>query len=356
MACSAGKSTSPSSADSSDSAGALGRQPAAVSPLLSVEGLLVELRRERCALPVLRDVSLSLPAGRAHGLVGESGSGKTLAALAIMGLLGDRARIAAGAIRFRGEDLRRAGPRRWRALRGHGMAMVLQDPLSALDPVRRVGEPIAESLRLHRHLDVRGAREEAVVLLNSVGLPDARRAAAAYPHELSGGMRQRALLAAALAGDPSLLVADEPTTALDAAAREQILTLLDHERSRRGLALLLVSHDLSLVARHCDDGSIVYAGRIVEAGPTGRLFSTPRHPYTAGLVEAGLALDRPRRAAGHALPVIPGSVLPVERFGEPGCAFHERCPRADSACAVTPPWSARLPGEGFACHHPLEAS
>jgi peptide/nickel transport system ATP-binding protein len=192
-----------------------------------------------------------------------------------------------------------------------------------------------------------------VEALRSVGLPAPERSVEAYPHELSGGMRQRALIAAALCCNPALLVADEPTTALDVTVQAQILALLDRERRRRGMALLLISHDLGVIAGNCDEVAVMYAGRVVERGPVARVFEAPAHHYTAGLLRSVAALDRPDSASARApLPVIAGMVPAADRFGEPGCLFRDRCDGADASCGATPGWTRRG-DRGFACHHPL---
>jgi peptide/nickel transport system ATP-binding protein len=328
------------------------------APLLKVEGLCVGLERHRTVLRVVDRISLELRPGGALGLVGESGSGKSLTALALLQLLPDPpARITAGSIRFRGEELVGARPARLRRFRGLEAGMVFQDPMTTLDPVLTVGAQIAEPLRSHLGLDPKEARAAAIEALRSVGLPSPERRADAYPHELSGGMRQRALIAAALCCNPALLVADEPTTALDVTVQAQILALLDRERRRRGMALLLISHDLGVIARTCDEVAVMYAGRIVERGPVGTVFAAPAHPYTAGLLRAVAALDLDAATSRRSpLPVIPGLVPPAERFGDPGCLFHDRCSEGDAGCVeVAPGWTAAN-DRGVACYHPLRKS
>ena len=323
--------------------------------LLTVEGLSVGLERGGRRVRVVDRVSFALRPGRALGLVGESGSGKSLTALALLQLLpAPPARIVGGSVRFRGEELVGAAPARLQSFRGLEAGMVFQDPLTTLNPVLTVGAQIEEPLRCRRGLGRAAARAAAVEALRSVGLPAPERRVDAYPHELSGGMRQRALIAAALCCDPALLVADEPTTALDVTVQAQILALLDRERRRRGLSLLLISHDLGVVARTCDEVAVMYAGRIVEHGRVAAVFEAPAHPYTAGLLRSVAALELESAAGrGTPLPVIPGMVPPAERFGEPGCLFRERCSAADARCAeAEPPWTS-VGDRGFACHHPL---
>ncbi len=322
--------------------------------LLTVEGLCVGIERGGTLVRTVADVSFDLRSGRSIGLVGESGSGKSLTALALLQLLPDPpARIAGGSVRFRGEELVGAASARLQRFRGSEAGLVFQDAATALNPVMTIGAQIEEPLRARRHLGRSAARSAAVEALRSVGLPSPERRVEAFPHELSGGMRQRALIAAALCCDPALLVADEPTTALDVTVQAQILALLDRERRRRGMALLLISHDLGVIAGACDEVAVMYAGRIVERGPVAEVFSAPAHPYTAGLLRSVGALEigaRTERLA--ALPVIPGMVPPAERFGEAGCLFRERCSAGDARCQETPPWTS-VGARGFACHHPV---
>jgi peptide/nickel transport system ATP-binding protein len=322
--------------------------------LLAVEGLRVGLARGGRSVPAVDGVSFEIGAGRALGLVGESGSGKSLTALALLQLLPQPpSRLDGGSIRFRGEELVGAAPTRLRGFRGLEAGMVFQDPMTALNPVLTLGDQLEEPLRCRRGLGQREASAAAVEALRSVGLPSPERRARAYPHQLSGGMRQRALIALALCCDPALLIADEPTTALDVTVQAQILALLDRERRRRGMALLLISHDLGVVAKICDEVAVMYAGRIVERGPVSAVFAAPAHPYTAGLLRsvAALDLDQPSRR-GSPLPVIPGMVPAAERLGEAGCQFRDRCGFADAACEQTPGWTASG-DRGVACRHPL---
>jgi oligopeptide/dipeptide ABC transporter ATP-binding protein len=319
--------------------------------LLTVEGLCVGLDRGKKLLPAVADVSFEIRSGQALGLVGESGSGKSLTALALLQLLPEpAARIVGGSIRLRGQELVGASSARLQGFRGVDAGMVFQDPMTSLNPVLTVGDQIEEPLRCRKGLRRGEARSAAVEALRSVGLPSPERIVEAYPHQLSGGMRQRALIAAALCCNPALLVADEPTTALDVTVQAQILALLDRERRRRGLGLLLISHDLGVIARTCDEVAVMYAGRIVERGPVGKVFEAPAHRYTAGLLRSVAALadsGHPRQP----LPVIPGMVPPADRFGEPGCPFRDRCGSADSRCETSPDWT-QAGDRGFACHHP----
>ena len=296
-------------------------------------------------------VSLEVRGGEAVGLVGESGSGKSTLARALLGLNPERiARIVAGCISIAGRDVTHLAESEWETLRGSPVAIVFQDPLSYLNPVLRIGTQIAESVR--RHTPELAAGERVAELLDLVRLP--RDAARSYPHELSGGMRQRVLLAAALACRPRLLVADEPTTALDVTTQAEILALLRDLRQRLGMALLLISHDLGVVASASERLYVMYAGRIVEQGPTATIFAAPLHPYSAGLVAAaGAARDTDGRFA-----TIAGDPPDLARLG-PGCPFAPRCARADEHCErVMPPSSA--PGgdseHRVRCWHPLTPS
>ena len=308
-------------------------------PVLAVDGLAVDI----AGAPVLGGVSLEIGAGEALGLVGESGCGKSMTALAILGLLPRGARVVAGSVRLSGEELLGAPEEALCKVRGGSVGMIFQEPGACLDPVMRVGRQIGESLRLHRGL--RGAAQQAALrdLLVEVGLSDTERVARAYPHELSGGMQQRAMIAMALAGEPVRLIADEPTTALDARIASQILDLLDRLRRERGLALLLISHDLAVIGGRCDRVLVMYAGRVVEAAPAAQVFEAARHPYTAALIAAspGLAGVAPKSA----LRDIPGQ-LPPPGGGGDGCAFAGRCVFARPACAVRVPAWTPLTADG----------
>jgi oligopeptide/dipeptide ABC transporter ATP-binding protein len=274
-------------------------------------------------------VSLSVGKGRVVGLVGESGCGKTLTALSALGLLPDGTRRSGGEVVLDGAALDEKG---LAAARGKAISMVFQEPLSALDPVARVGDQIAFGLSHHRALSRAEAQRGAVELLRELGVADPAHAARAYPHQLSGGMRQRALIAAALAAEPRVLIADEPTTALDVTVQAQVLALLRGLVQSRGLALLVITHDLGVVAELCDEVLVMYAGRIIEAAEAAALFENPRHPYTRALL-----LARPNPAMPGQAPVaLPGSVAAPGRWPS-GCAFRDRCPRAIEACAATVP-------------------
>jgi len=319
-----------------------------VSALLEIRGLTLELVRARGAVPVVAGLDLSLSAGRTLALVGESGSGKTLTALAVMGLLPEGVRVAAGSIRWRGRELTTLPAEERRALGGRELAMVFQEPAGALNPVLTVLEQVAEVLRLHGGFSRGGADARARELLAEMGFEDPAALARRYPHELSGGQRQRALFAAALAAGPALLVADEPTSALDAHVQTELLLLLARLQARREMAILFVTHDLAVVAEIAARMAVLYAGRLVEEGPVAELFARPAHPYTRGLLDARIGA----RSARGSFRAIPGLVPPPGAWPA-GCAFAPRCAHARAECAQgTPAWVA-LDGRGHACRFPL---
>jgi peptide/nickel transport system ATP-binding protein len=297
-------------------------------PLLQVEGLAVEFDEKTGPIRVIDDVSFEVGVGEVMGLVGESGSGKSVTCRSVLRLLPTgKARIAAGAVRFEGRDLTTLSEAAMREVRGPSIAMIFQNPSSHLDPVMRIGDQIAEAIVYHRQATRSLARREAAELLRRVGIPDAERQLDAYPHEFSGGMRQRAMIAAALSCSPKLLIADEPTTALDVTVQAQILQLLLELRDRTGLTIILVTHDLGVVAQTCDSIAVMYAGRIVERGPKAAILRTPLHPYTSGLIRS-----QPESApSGRPLPSIEGQP-PSLADPPPGCRFHPRCSHADARC------------------------
>jgi peptide/nickel transport system ATP-binding protein len=319
-----------------------------MSPLLDVVALSVTLATAQGRFAALRGVSFSLDRGATLGLVGESGCGKSLTALALMGLLPDGAQID-GSIRFDGRELTTLDDPALCALRGDRLGMVFQEPMTALNPVHTVGKQIAESLRLHRGMGAAAARAEALRLLERVQLPQARARLDAYPHQLSGGQRQRVVIAIALACGPDLLVADEPTTALDATIQREVLDLLDELRREAGMALLLISHNLDVMAAHVEKLAVMYGGRIVEAGPTREVFEAPAHPYTRGLFAARPALGLGTRARasgrreGTRLATIRGRVPALHEM-PPGCAFAERCDFATAACRAQQPAAQAVNG------------
>jgi peptide/nickel transport system ATP-binding protein len=278
-------------------------------------------------------VDLTVDEGETVGLVGESGCGKSVTALSLLRLVEPPGHIAHGSsVRLEGRDLLALGTKEIRAVRGNHVALVFQEPLSALNPVLRVGAQIAEAIRAHEAVSRATARWRAAELLGAVGIPDAAKRASAYPHQLSGGMRQRVLLAMALACRPKLLLADEPTTALDVTIQAEILELLDRLQQKLGMAVLLITHNLGIVAERTRRVYVMYAGQIVEEAPTERLFAGPAHPYTEGLLAAVPRLEVRRER----LRAIPGQVPPAEAW-PPGCRFHPRCPLAWERCRVEMP-------------------
>lgn len=318
--------------------------------LLDVRALRTTFTTANGPVTALHDVSLHIDRGETLALVGESGSGKSVTAYSIMGLLPRRtARIAGGQALFEGTDLLALDARAMQDIRGNRIAMIFQEPMSALNPVMRIGDQIAEAIRLHRQVTHAQAAERAVGLLEQVRMPSPAARAGDYPHQLSGGMRQRAMIAIALACAPDLLIADEPTTALDVTTQAQILALLKRLQAETGMAMLLITHDLGVVAETADRAAVMYAGRIVEHGDVGDLLSHPTHPYTAGLL-ASLAIEA--LPPGARLPEIPGTVPPLSAM-PPGCAFAPRCAHALPRCRTEIPTLRREGGRQTACHAPL---
>ncbi|MEV5960707.1 ABC transporter ATP-binding protein [Kribbella sp. NPDC051952] len=317
---------------------------AASETLLEVSGLVVDLPGRSGAVRVVDGVSFDIPAATTVGLIGESGSGKTMTANALIGLLPDDATLD-GSLRWRGEELLQAKPARRRELRGHEIAMIFQDPLAALNPTQTIGRQVGEILR--RSGSSRSAvRQRVVKLLDRAGIPEPAAKLGSFPHEFSGGMRQRAMIAMALAGSPSLLLADEPTTALDVTVQARILRLLRSIQEDSGLAMLLVSHDLRVMAHVAHQVVVMYAGRVAERGPTSSVLHTPAHPYTRALVDSVPAV-RTKTALAHPLPGTPAT--PANRPG--GCAFHPRCPLAQDRCRTEQPvLRAVAPDRWTACH------
>jgi peptide/nickel transport system ATP-binding protein len=313
--------------------------------LLEVRDLQTVIVRDGTVARAVDHVSFALDPGRVLGLVGESGCGKSMTALSLMRLVPPAARIVGGEVRLDGEDLFALPEREMRRARGAGLAMVFQEPMTSLNPVFTVGSQIAEAVRLHTDLGRRDAWARAVELLGEVGIPAPERRARDYPHELSGGMRQRVMIAIAISCAPKVLIADEPTTALDVTIQAEILDLLRSLRERRGMALVLITHDLGVVAQQADDVAIMYAGRIVESAPALDVFDRPLHPYTQALFRA-----MPGVGGRHErLEAIPGQVPDLARLPS-GCAFRDRCPRAIPACAeVVPPLEEKAPRQRAAC-------
>ena len=311
-------------------------------PLLRVEDLRVSFHTEDGTVRAVDGISYELERGRTLGIVGESGSGKTVAALSVLGLTRAEGATVSGHIRFEGRgDLLALPEPELRAVRGNEIAMVFQDPLSSLHPLYRVGAQIVEAIRAHRDIAKAAARTRAIELLDLVGIPDPARRVDAYPHELSGGQRQRAMIAMALANEPRLLIADEPTTALDVTVQSQILALLARLQHELGMALVLVTHDLGVVAEMADHIAVMYAGQIVESAPAERVFVAPEHPYTWGLLRSIPTLDGPRE---ELLTPIPGNP-PSPLAPPPGCRFHPRCPYSQPEHARTDPVLLPVPDQ-----------
>ena len=314
--------------------------------LLSARDLHVGFRRRHDILPALRGVSFSLSSGERLGIVGESGAGKSLAAAALLNLIPPPGQITGGEVLLEGRDLLSLPPEELRRVRGRRIAMIFQDPLTTLNPVLTIGRQLTECLQAHEVADGENAQQMAIARLREVAIPSPEERMHSYPHELSGGMRQRVVIAAAMICNPALIVADEPTTALDVSVQADIMALLARLCESRGMALILISHDLSLVSQMTDKILVMYAGRIVERGATAEVISRPRHPYTRGLL-ASLT----RRAAGGKFYQIPGQMPPPDALPQ-GCAFHPRCDFARAICKQKTP----LEESGVACHFTAEIS
>jgi peptide/nickel transport system ATP-binding protein len=328
------------------------------TPLLDVRGLVTRFQTETGEVRAVDGVSFSVPAGATVGLVGESGSGKSVTALSLLRLVADPpGRIVAGEIWFEGRDLVKLPERELRAIRGDRISMIFQEPMTSLNPVLTVGDQVGEPLILHRSMSRRAARAEAAELLRKVGIADPQRRVHEYPHQLSGGMRQRVMIAMALACRPQLLIADEPTTALDVTIQAQIVELLASLRAELGMALLLITHDLGVVAESCDRVIVMYAGHVVEHAGARELFERPRHPYTAGLLRSVPSFAPIAAGARGRLQEIPGMVPRLDQLPS-GCRFQDRCPRVQERCRVdAPPLaapSAIEPERLVRCFFPVE--
>src|SRR5688572_21706315 len=303
--------------------------------LLEVNNLQTHFPTRAGLVKAVNDVSFGVGEGELVGLVGESGCGKSITALSIMRLVYSPGRIAGGSIKFKGEELTTASENRMREIRGNDIAMIFQDPMTSLNPVYTVGEQIAEALRLHRKLGRKDAWEAAVAAMKEVSIPAPERRANDYPHQLSGGMRQRVMIAMALACDPELLIADEPTTALDVTIQAQILDLLDGLRRTRKLAVLLITHDLGVVAETADRVCVMYTGKIVEESGVGEMFREPKHPYTRGLLNSVPKLSESGQEKHKRLETIEG-VVPSPTELPPGCHFEPRCAFRMLECSQHP--------------------
>ena len=322
------------------------------TPLLAVDDLRVRFWTSRGLVYAVNGISFDIRPGETLGLVGESGCGKSVTALAAMGILPRAARIPTGSIKLEGRELVGLSERAWRRVRGKEIAMIFQDPMTSLNPVLTIGAQLREAIEEHLDLDRKATTRRAVELLDQVGIPSAADRLKSYPHQFSGGMRQRVMIAMALACEPKLLIADEPTTALDVTIQAQILDLLRELVAQRGTALVLITHDLGVVAGTCERVQVMYAGTLVETGTADELFATPRHPYTLGLLQSVPRLDIGRRQPLHPIPGAPRNML-----SEPeSCPFAPRCRYQIDRCTVELPELRRLEtGQRAACFNPAAA-
>ena len=320
-------------------------------PLLEVEGLRIDLAAGGGQHAAVQDVSFSIARGQTLGLVGESGCGKSITALSLIGLLRPPLSVSGGVIRFDGQEIQNLPASAMRELRGNRISMIFQEPMTALNPLSTVGRQIAEMFVLHKGKSWSEARKLAVEALANVRVPAPERRVNDYPHQLSGGMRQRVMIAIALACDPDLLLADEPTTALDVTVQAEILDLIRDLCAARGTAVLMISHDLGLIANMCQRVGVMYAGRIVEERAADEIFTAPRHPYTKGLIASLPLLGARAQHGRQRLTEIAGVVPPVMAFPK-GCRFNPRCTVATDICRAEDPAETRLPHGGFVrCHH-----
>jgi len=323
------------------------RQEADPDALLVVDNLNVSFPTDDGVVQAVRGVSYTVRNGEAMGIVGESGSGKSVSSLAVMGLLPKNARIS-GSVRFRGRELIGLNEREMSQLRGEKIAMIFQDPLTSLNPVYTVGYQIAEALHAHHEMSKKAALDRSAELLGIVGIPYPEQRISNYPHELSGGMRQRVVIAIAMANDPDVIIADEPTTALDVTVQAQVLEALETARAETGAALIIITHDLGVIAGHSDRIAVMYAGKLVETGSTEEVFYRPRMPYTLGLLGSLPRLDQQERQRLTPIKGAPPSLLNLP----PGCPFTPRCPLAEDICDAEEPELLMAEGTGHsaACH------
>jgi oligopeptide/dipeptide ABC transporter ATP-binding protein len=317
-----------------------------VNPLLQVKSLRTSFFTEAGEVRAVDGVSFSVEPGKLMGIVGESGSGKTASVLSIMRLLPESAKIVSGEIIFEDQDLLKLSEPEMRHVRGARIAMIFQEPMTSLNPVFTIGSQIGEAIRLHQQTTRAETRNRTIEALRMVGIADPERRIDDYPHQLSGGMRQRVMIAMALSCNPKMLIADEPTTALDVTIQAQILDLIRELQARLGLAVILVTHDMGIVAEYADDVTILYAARVMEQASSVELFRNPLNPYTRGLLDSIPGIDGTRH---HRLQAIPGSI-PSALYPPAGCRFHPRCPRAIPDCSAgEPPLVAKLPNHYVAC-------
>lgn len=314
---------------------------------IELQQVAISARYGRSLLPLTTGVNLRIGQGEIVGLVGESGSGKTITALAAMGLLPSGLELVSGRVFLTGQDMTEASERQWNRMRGPNVSMIFQDPMTSLDPCFTVGKQIVEAVRAHRDVSRQAARKMAIDVMGDAGIPEPESRFESFPHELSGGLRQRAMIAGALVLEPSVLIADEPTTALDVTTQAQIVELVLGLCEARSMSVLWISHDLAVVSDLADRVFVMYAGELVESGPTLELFARPRHHYTAGLLES--ATHRP---FGEPFGFIQGIVPETSDWGD-GCRFGPRCPRFDDVCTAHPDLAETGPDRMTRCHHPV---
>ncbi|AFM24118.1 ABC transporter ATP-binding protein [Desulfomonile tiedjei] len=315
--------------------------------LLSIRGLKTIFASNGGTAVAVDGINLSLKEGETLGLVGESGCGKTVTALSIMRLVSDPGKIVEGEIIFEGHDLLSLSEEEMREVRGDRISMIFQEPMTSLNPVFRIQDQIGEVYRVHRNMSKSEARDAAIVMLKKVGIPSPEKRSKDYPHQMSGGMRQRVMIAMALACDPKLMLADEPTTALDVTIQAQILELMNEIKHRLGTGIILITHDLGVVAEMVDRVAVMYAGKIVEEAPVNQLFASPQHPYTIGLLKSVPRIDEATREASR-LHVIPGMVPDLRMLPE-GCSFRGRCPEEQEICKRPPALEAKSSGSRVRC-------
>ena len=326
------------------------------APLLEVRNLSVQFTTRSGTVTVIDDISFTLERGEKISFVGESGCGKSMTALALMGLLPAMGRVSSGQILFKGEDLTAASAARLRRLRGNEISMIFQEPMTSLNPVFTIGQQIVEVLRLHRGIDNHAARKRALELLESVRIPDAAARIDDYPHQLSGGQRQRVMIAIALACEPEILIADEPTTALDVTVQAEIFALLRDLGTKLDTAIILITHDMGAVAQMSERMLVMYAGRRVEEGRVADVVGAPAHPYTRGLIACVPHITSNVAAITEQLPEIDGIVPPITRFGRDECLFAPRCIRVADGCLAAKPQQVEMAGHdahSVACWHPF---
>ena len=324
-----------------------------MAPLLEVKNLRIELITRDGVAPVIDDLSFILNAGETLSFVGESGCGKSMTALALMGLLPEKVgRVASGSIIFNDENLAQASNDRMRAIRGNDISMIFQEPMTSLNPVFTIGEQIAEVLRAHQALSRKAAWSQAIELLDAVRIPNAKGRVSDYPFQMSGGQRQRAMIAMALACRPKILIADEPTTALDVTVQAQIFDLLSDLRQQTGAAIILITHDMGAVAEMAERMIVMYAGRKAELGPVDQIIDRPRHPYTKGLIECVPHIQDDPSSERHNLVEVPGIVPSLREFGKDQCLFASRCPYVTETCLKSRPVAKQFKNDQSAdCWH-----